>query len=84
MNKEIRAKFRVDRKGFQLDVDLKLPGMSGLDALGRLQADGGGTTLPVIVISGHGTVATAVGVGAALGIASAALARKRQREAEGT
>lgn len=32
MNKEIRAKFRVDRKGFQLDVDLKLPG-SGITAL---------------------------------------------------
>jgi two-component system nitrogen regulation response regulator NtrX len=43
-------------------LDLKLPGMSGLDALGRLQSrsDGGGTTHPVIVISGHGTVSDAV------------------------
>jgi DNA-binding NtrC family response regulator len=41
-------------------LDLKLPGMSGLDALGRMQSEGGGTTVPVIVISGHGTVTDAV------------------------
>ncbi len=41
-------------------LDLKLPGMSGLDALARLQSEAGGTTLPVIVISGHGTVSDAV------------------------
>lgn len=32
MSNEIRAKFRVDRKDFQLDVDLSLPG-SGITAL---------------------------------------------------
>jgi len=42
-------------------LDLRLPGMSGLDALSRLQAEEPGETqLPVIVISGHGTVADAV------------------------
>ena len=42
-------------------LDLKLPGISGLDALARLQAGNEGeTVLPVIVISGHGTVTDAV------------------------
>jgi DNA-binding NtrC family response regulator len=41
-------------------LDLKLPGMSGLDALARLQTEAGGTTVPVMVISGHGTVSDAV------------------------
>jgi len=42
-------------------LDLKLPGMSGLEALTRLQTDTPGqTAVPVIVISGHGTVADAV------------------------
>jgi two-component system, NtrC family, nitrogen regulation response regulator NtrX len=42
-------------------LDLKLPGMSGLDALARLHAEGsGGLAVPVIVISGHGTVSDAV------------------------
>jgi DNA-binding NtrC family response regulator len=42
-------------------LDLKLPGMSGLDALAKLQADEPGETqVPVIVISGHGTVSDAV------------------------
>ena len=37
-------------------LDVKLPGMSGLDALPRLKPD----ELPVIMISGHGTLADAV------------------------
>ncbi|MEI6670278.1 MAG: sigma-54 dependent transcriptional regulator [Acidobacteriota bacterium] len=39
-------------------LDIKMPGMDGLEVLGRLKkvAD----TLPVVMISGHGTVATAV------------------------
>ena len=42
-------------------LDLKLPGISGLEALERLQAKtSGATILPVIVISGHGTVNDAV------------------------
>jgi two-component system, NtrC family, nitrogen regulation response regulator NtrX len=42
-------------------LDLKLPGMSGLEALARLHTEAsGGPTVPVIVISGHGTVTDAV------------------------
>jgi DNA-binding NtrC family response regulator len=40
--------------------DLKLPGMSGLDALQRLRADDATRDMPVIVISGHATVYDAV------------------------
>jgi DNA-binding NtrC family response regulator len=40
--------------------DLKLPGMSGLDALERLRADDATRDLPVIVVSGHATVHDAV------------------------
>src|SRR5262245_48005273 len=37
-------------------LDVKLPGMSGLEALPRLRPD----ELPIIMISGHGTLADAV------------------------
>ncbi len=40
--------------------DLKLPGMSGLEALEKLRADETHGDLPVVVISGHATVHDAV------------------------
>ena len=39
-------------------LDIKMPGMDGLEVLGRLKAMD--EALPVIIISGHGTVSTAV------------------------
>ncbi len=39
-------------------LDIKMPGMDGLEALARLR--GISETLPVIMISGHGTIQTAV------------------------
>src|ERR1700733_5199697 len=36
--------------------DLKLPGISGLEALQRLRADEATREIPVIVVSGHATV----------------------------
>jgi two-component system nitrogen regulation response regulator NtrX len=39
-------------------LDIKMPGMDGLDVLGHLRSLSEG--LPVVMISGHGTVATAV------------------------
>jgi two-component system nitrogen regulation response regulator NtrX len=39
-------------------LDVKMPGMDGLDALQRIKA--ANETLPVVIISGHGTVSTAV------------------------
>jgi two-component system nitrogen regulation response regulator NtrX len=39
-------------------LDIKMPGMDGLDALQRIKASS--ETLPVVIISGHGTVSTAV------------------------
>ena len=41
-------------------LDLKLPGMSGLEALEKLRADEATRELPVIVVSGHATVHDAV------------------------
>ena len=39
-------------------LDIKMPGMDGLEVLGKLKAQA--DQLPVVMISGHGTVATAV------------------------
>ena len=39
-------------------LDIKMPGMDGLDVLGRIK--GISDQLPVVMISGHGTVSTAV------------------------
>jgi two-component system nitrogen regulation response regulator NtrX len=39
-------------------LDIKMPGMDGLEVLGRLKTVA--ESLPVVMISGHGTVATAV------------------------
>src|SRR6187401_1740310 len=39
-------------------LDVKMPGMDGLEVLERLHATH--ETLPVIVVSGHGTISTAV------------------------
>jgi two-component system nitrogen regulation response regulator NtrX len=39
-------------------LDIKMPGMDGLEALPRIKA--GNEGVPVVIISGHGTVSTAV------------------------
>ncbi|MCU0255378.1 MAG: sigma-54 dependent transcriptional regulator [Vicinamibacterales bacterium] len=39
-------------------LDVRMPGMDGLEVLDRIKA--GNDTLPVVIVSGHGTVATAV------------------------
>ena len=39
-------------------LDIKMPGMDGLEALGRIKA--AHEALPVVIVSGHGTVSTAV------------------------
>ena len=41
-------------------LDVKLPGMSGLEALEKMKADEALKTIPVIVISGHATVHDAI------------------------
>jgi two-component system nitrogen regulation response regulator NtrX len=42
-------------------VDIKMPGMDGLEVLGRLRAMNDG--MPVVIISAHGTAATALEAG---------------------
>src|SRR5215510_4472691 len=39
-------------------LDVKMPGMDGLEVLDRLRATA--DSLPVVVVSGHGTISTAV------------------------
>ena len=39
-------------------LDIKMPGMDGIDVLGRLRSQN--EALPVVMISGHGTTSTAV------------------------
>src|SRR5215510_8155713 len=39
-------------------LDIKMPGMDGMDVLGRLRAMN--ESVPVVMISGHGSTATAV------------------------
>jgi two-component system nitrogen regulation response regulator NtrX len=39
-------------------LDIKMPGMDGLEVLGRIKATN--ETLPVVIVSGHGTIDTAV------------------------
>src|SRR5579872_4397756 len=41
-------------------LDVKLPDMSGLDALAKIRSDEAMRDLPIIVISGHATVQDAV------------------------
>ncbi len=49
----------ADRESVDLVfLDIKMPGMDGLEVLGKLK--GQSDQLPVVMISGHGTVATAV------------------------
>jgi two-component system, NtrC family, nitrogen regulation response regulator NtrX len=49
--------FKADRPDVVI-LDVRLPGMDGIEVLRRLQAED--KSLPVIMISGHGTIATAV------------------------
>jgi len=51
------ACFKADRPDVVI-LDVRLPGMDGIEVLRQLQADD--ASLPVIMISGHGTIATAV------------------------
>ncbi len=49
--------FQADRPDVVI-LDVQLPGMNGIDVLRQIQAEDAG--LPVIMVSGHGTIATAV------------------------
>jgi two-component system, NtrC family, nitrogen regulation response regulator NtrX len=52
---------RLDREEIDLLIlDVRLPGMSGIDALRALRAKPGHAELPVIMISGHASLAEAV------------------------
>jgi len=51
------ASFKADRPDVVI-LDVRLPGIDGIEVLRQLQADD--VSLPVIMISGHGTIATAV------------------------
>jgi DNA-binding NtrC family response regulator len=58
-----RALDVIARADTPIDVavlDLKLPGLSGIQVLERLRAEEGTRELPVIVVSGHATVQDAV------------------------
>ena len=41
-------------------LDIKLPGISGVEALHRIRGDAATVRLPVLMISGHASVAEAV------------------------
>ncbi len=49
----------IEREGPDLVfLDIKMPGIDGLEALGRIKVSH--EALPVVIVSGHGTVSTAV------------------------
>ncbi|MBK7401604.1 MAG: sigma-54-dependent Fis family transcriptional regulator [Myxococcales bacterium] len=56
----LRVLHAPDRPVDLVIMDVKLPGMSGLEALEKIRGDEATRTLPVIVISGHATVHDAV------------------------
>ena len=52
------SRWRSARHPISVFLDVKMPGMDGLDALQRIK--GANEAIPVVIISGHGTVSTAV------------------------